>query len=214
MSVTEVFDNNKIHLIGLVANNPKFSHEVLTKEKIYEFDIECHRTSDYVDVLRCLIPEVFIGNVIKGKTIEIVGEIRTRNVASEDNSKNHLEIRVFVMDEPVICEDAKHSNKVYLKGFVCKEPVYRKTPLGREIADLLIAVNRPYKKSDYIPCIAWGRNALIAQNYDISTKIEIKGRLQSRVYHKRTKDDVCEARVAYEVSASSIMKFEVKMDEE
>ena len=200
----EAFDNNKIHLTGVVANDPKFSHEV-PNEKIYEFEIKCKRASEYVDTLKCLIPEVFISNVKEGKTIKLEGEIRTRNI--EEDNKSKLKISVFVINEPTISEDEKHSNLVSIKGVLCKDTIFRETPLGREIADLLLAVNRPYGKADYIPCVIWGRNAIMAKQYKVGTKVELSGRLQSREYNKMI-DDKCEKKVAYEMSASIIKVVE------
>lgn len=213
MSKTEVFDINKIVLVGTVVDEPKFSHEVPNKEKIYEFEVECKRESGYVDILKCLIPEVFIANITKGKTIKLEGEIRTRNAVIKNQAKTYLEIRIFVKEEPVVCDGEEHSNTVFLKGTTCKKVVFRETPLGRKIADLLVAVNRPFGKSDYLPCIVWGRNAIMAKCYEVGTKIEIKGRFQSREYQKKIEDDVFETRLAYEVSVSSILQLEEINDE-
>ena len=141
------------------------------------------------------------------------GEIRTRNAVIKNQAKTYLEIRIFVKEEPVVCDGEEHSNTVFLKGTTCKKVVFRETPLGRKIADLLVAINRPFGKSDYLPCIVWGRNAIMAKCYEVGTKIEIKGRFQSREYQKKIEDDVFETRLAYEVSVSSISQLEEINDE-
>jgi hypothetical protein len=196
--VDGINENNQIHLVGSVKENPVFSHETLNGEKIYEFELECSRMSGCIDVLKCLIPEVFIKNVIKDKTLSFIGEIRTRNVGK------HLEVRVFIIKEPVNADGVKHCNEVTLKCFICKEPLYRKTALGREISDALVAVNRPYSKSDYIPIICWGRNAMAISYYPVGTKLELKGRFQSREYKKKISENEYEDKIAYELSVSTL----------
>ena len=190
---------NKIRLDGKVTTEPEFSHEC-KGEKFYKLFLESGRKSEVVDTLPCLVPEVFLKDVEVGEFVGINGEIRTRNNHSEGKSK--LEIYVFVLG--VDNYEGQDSNSVWLEGYVCKDPLYRETPLGREIADLTIASNRPYGKSDYIPCIVWGRNALIASDIPVGAKVIIYGRLQSREYVKMLDDETREIKVAYELSASSL----------
>ena len=190
---------NKIRLDGKVTTEPEFSHEC-KGEKFYKLFLESGRKSEVVDTLPCLVPEVFLKDVEVGECVGINGEIRTRNNHSDGKSK--LEIYVFVLG--VDNYEGQDSNYVELEGYVCKDPLYRETPLGREIADLTIASNRPYGKSDYIPCIVWGRNALIASDIPVGAKVIIYGRLQSREYVKMLDDETREIKVAYELSASSL----------
>ena len=190
---------NKIRLDGKVTTEPEFSHEC-KGEKFYKLFLESGRKSEVVDTLPCLVPEVFLKDVEVGEFVGINGEIRTRNNHSEGKSK--LEIYVFVLG--VDNYEGQDSNSVWLEGYVCKDPLYRETPLGREIADLTIASNRPYGKSDYIHCIVWGRNALIASDIPVGAKVIIYGRLQSREYVKMLDDETREIKVAYELSASSL----------
>ena len=201
---------NKIRLDGKVATEPEFSHEC-KGEKFYKLFLEVQRKSEVVDTLPCLVPEVFLKDVEVGECVGINGEIRTRNNHSEGKSK--LEIYVFVLG--VDDYEGHDINYVELEGYVCKVPTYRETPLGREIADLTIASNRPYGKSDYIPCIVWGRNALIASDIPVGEKVVLSGRLQSREYVKMLDDETRETRVAYELSARSleILDESEEMDE-
>ena len=127
-----------------------------------------------------------------------------------EEKKNRLVLSVFARELEFIEEESDElkSNQIYLDGYICKEPIYRKTPLGREIADLLIAVNRSYGKSDYIPCICWGRNARFASGFEVGSHVEIWGRIQSREYVKKINENETEKRIAYEVSVSKIERFE------
>ena len=194
---------NKIRLDGKVTTGPEFSHEC-KGEKFYKLFLEVGRKSEVVDTLPCLVPEVFLKDVEVGECVGINGEIRTRN--NHSDGKRKLEIYVFVLG--VDNYEGQDSNSVWLEGYVCKDPLYRETPLGRKIADLTIASNRPYGKSDYIPCIVGGRNALIASDIPVGEKVMLSGRLQSREYVKMLDDDTREIRVAYELSASSLEVLE------
>ncbi len=138
----------------------------------------------------------------------ITGQFRSYN--RHEGVKNRLVLSVFAREIEFVGSDTNHTknNQIFLDGYICKQPIYRKTPLGREIADLLVAVNRPYGKSDYIPCIAWGRNARYASNLDVGTRLRIWGRVQSREYTKKLSEEECEKRVAYEVSVSKITRVE------
>lgn len=190
---------NKIVLAGLVTEEPTFSHEV-HGEKFYRFCLSSSRQSGYCDVLMCTVPEIIKNGINEGNMVKVLGEIRTRNVHEDD--KSHLEVTVFVK-EVLLYE--KDENNVELDGFICKEPVYRETPFGRQITDLIVASNRERNyKSDYIPCIAWGRNAIRTSEFNVGTRVKVIGRLQSREYNKRLGDETYEARTAYELSASMI----------
>ena len=182
---------NKIVLAGLVTEEPTFSHEV-HGEKFYRFYLSSSRQSGNCDVLMCTVPEIIKNGISEGNMVKVFGEIRTRNVHEDD--KNHLEITVFVKEVLSYEED---ENNVELDGFICKEPTYRETPLGRQVSDLIIASNRERNyKSDYIPCIAWGRNAIRASIFDIGDNVEITGRLQSREYTKKYDDGTEEVKTA------------------
>ena len=190
---------NKIVLAGLVTEEPIFSHEV-HGEKFYRFFLSSSRQSGYCDVLMCTVPEIIKNGINEGNMIKVLGEIRTRNV--HENDKNHLEITVFVKEVLLYEED---ENNVELDGFICKEPVYRETPFGRQITDLIVASNRERNyKSDYIPCIAWGRNAIRTSEFNVGTRVKVLGRLQSREYKKKIDDETYEVRTAYELSAYMI----------
>ena len=189
---------NKIVLAGLVTEEPIFSHEV-HGEKFYRFRLLSSRQSGNCDILMCTVPEIIKNGINEGNMVKVLGEIRTRNVHEDD--KNHLEVTVFVKEVLPYEED---ENNVELYGFICKEPTYRVTPFGRQITDLMVASNREYFKSDYIPCIAWGRNAIRASEFNVGTRVKVLGRLQSREYKKKIDDETYEVRTAYELSAYMI----------
>ena len=194
---------NKIVLAGLVTEEPTFSHEV-HGEKFYRFSLSSSRMSGTNDILPCTVSEILKKDIEKGTEIKVLGEIRTRNV--HENDKNHLEITVFVKE---VLSYEKDENNVELDGFICKEPTYRETPLGRQVSDLIIASNRERNfKSDYIPCIAWGRNAIRTSEFNVGTRVKVLGRLQSREYNKRLGDETYEARTAYELSSSMVSVVE------
>lgn len=218
--VTNILENNHLVLIGKVCSEKTFSHEIYG-EKFYMFDLEVPRLSKAVDVIPITVSERLITNIdIEiGKELAIEGQFRSYN--SYENEKNRLILTVFakdiseVEDEELSEEEEKKkvSNEVVLIGYVCKKPIYRQTPFDREIADILLAVNRAYNKSDYIPCIAWGRNARFCQNIEVGTEVKILGRVQSRKYEKKFEDGTSETRVAYEVSISSMEIIDKKEDE-
>lgn len=201
----KVIENNKVSVIGEVVSEFTFSHEVFG-EGFYILDVAVNRLSDQADVIPLMISErlIDVHADYRGQTIEAIGQFRSYN--RHEATKNRLVLSVFVR-EVVFMEkftDYTKTNQIFLDGFVCKAPVYRKTPLGREIADLLVAVNRPYGKSDYIPCIAWGRNARYASGFEVGERLRIWGRVQSREYTKKVTDTECEKRTAYEVSVSKL----------
>lgn len=201
--------NNEIFISGEVVSGFEFSHETYG-EKFYTFKLAVARTSDNVDTIPIMMLErlVDVNMDCVGKTVSVRGSIRTFNKQGED--KRHLLISVFPL-EIEFMDGADATNEVFLDGFITKPPIYRKTPLGREITDMLIAVHRPYGKSDYIPCIAWGRNARWAEHLEVGARLKVKGRLQSREYLKRISDEATETRTALEVS---IYKMEVAEDEQ
>ena len=201
----KVIENNQVVVMGTIVSDFVYSHEIFG-EGFYMVDIEVERLSDSSDVIPIMISERLI-NVeedYKGYMIAVVGQFRSYN--RHEEKKNRLILSVFAREIEFIegIEESSKSNQIYLDGFICKEPIYRKTPLGREIADLLIAVNRPYGKSDYIPCICWGRNARFASNFTVGSRCAIWGRIQSREYMKKINEEEAVKRIAYEVSVSKL----------
>ena len=210
-SKENLLDNNKIYVSGRVVSNLKYSHEVYG-EGFYNFSLEVARLSNIFDVLPVTISErlMNVSTFLVGAQAQIWGQIRSYNSYVESERKNRLLLTVFVRDlqklNPGDPEDAdrKNPNDVFLNGYICKPPTHRLTPFGREITDLLVAVNRSYNKSDYIPCIAWGRNSRYASGLDVGENIKIWGRMQSRDYQKKYEDGSIEDRVAYEVSIAKL----------
>ena len=204
-------ENNKVLLLGKVVGVTGLSHEVYG-EKFYEFGLEVKRLSGSVDNIPIIFSErlLMLENLIEGKIVKLNGQFRSYN--NPEGEKSKLVLRVFA-SKITITDAAKEEDKnvIYLEGFVCKKPNYRKTPFGREISDLLIAVNRAYNKSDYIPCIAWGRNAKYCESFNVGDRIRVYGRVQSREYEKKLENGEVEKKVAYEISVS---KLEVVKEEE
>lgn len=199
-------NNNTIGIIGVISSEYVFSHEVFG-EGFYNIDIEVSRLSDNSDILPVTISERLMDkkDFTIGSLIYITGQIRSYNNYIESENRNRLVLTVFARDYKILDIDANENpNDVYLNGYVCKHPVYRTTPFGREIADLLLAVNRSYNKSDYIPCIAWGRNARFANKLVVGDNIKIWGRMQSRNYQKKLEDGEILEKTAYEVSVSKL----------
>ena len=199
---------NLIELRGRIAGEFSFSHEVYG-EGFYNFAIEAPRLSEISDSLPVTISERLIDSMdLKaGTLVDINGQVRSYNNYMQEANKNRLIITVFAREIAVLSEDNlinKNPNSVYLNGFICKKPVFRQTPFGREIADILLAVNRSYNKSDYVPCICWGRNAKFASSLEVSDNVKISGRLQSRIYQKKYEDGTVEDKTAYEISVSKI----------
>lgn len=203
-------NNNNITLIGVVEKEAEYSHEVFG-EGYYIFMIKCSRTSGNEDVLPVMISDRLtdIKEIKVGQAVAVLGQIRSFNKHT-DNMKSKLILTVFAREFEVLTQVSEefntniNTNIVVLDAYICKPPIYRCTPKGREIADILVAVNRPYGKSDYIPCIAWGRNARFAGGLEVGEHIQIQGRFQSREYTKKISDNEIETRVAYEVSVSKI----------
>ncbi len=201
----KVFDNNQVSIAGEVISEFEYSHDVFG-EGFYTIDVSVGRLSNSADVIPLMISErlMDVKKSYVGKYIEILGQFRSYN--RHEENRNRLVLSVFVR-EVKICDEGYESpkpNYIFLDGYVCKQPIYRKTPLGREIADILLAVNRPYGKSDYIPCICWGRNARFAENFTVGGHIQVFGRIQSREYQKKVGEEDFEKRVAYEVSVSKL----------
>jgi len=200
-------DTNIVNLCGELEDNLEFSHEIFG-EKFYNAKIKINRLSDSSDILPMTVSERLIQELDfeKNKHVNVIGQLRSYN--KNVGEKNKLILTVFVREIKPIDEENKDPNSIYLDGYICKRPTYRKTPLGREITDLLVAINRPYNKSDYIPSIVWGRNAKFARNLKVGDRIQMWGRIQSREYEKKIDEETIVKKVAYEVSVSKIKKVE------
>lgn len=205
----KVFDNNQVNIAGEVVSGFEFSHDVFG-EGFYILEVSVDRLSNSYDIIPLMISErlMDVKKDYKGQYIEVTGQFRSYN--RHEGNKNRLVLSVFVREVKIPEEEyiCSKPNSIFLDGYICKSPVYRKTPLGREIADILLAVNRPYGKSDYIPCICWGRNARFAEKFTVGGHIQVWGRIQSREYQKKVTDNEFEKRVAYEVSVSKLEYIE------
>ena len=201
----KIFENNQVSFVGTIVSDFQYSHEVYG-EGFYMVDVSVNRLSNFVDIIPVMVSEriVDVTKNYEGNLIYVLGQFRSYN--RHEEKKNRLVLSVFARELEFIEEESDElkSNQIYLDGYICKEPIYRKTPLGREIADLLIAVNRSYGKSDYIPCICWGRNARFASGFEVGGHTQIWGRIQSREYMKKIDEEESERRVAYEVSVSKL----------
>lgn len=195
--------NNKIYLEGKVSSSLEFSHEMYG-EGFYNFSVEVSRLSDAKDLLSVTVSERLICNMNlkEGDQIIVEGQLRSYNKFIDGS--NRLILTVFARNIEPCAEKSKNPNQIYLDGFICKKPVYRTTPFGREIADMLLAVNRAYNKSDYIPTIAWGRNSRFCENLNVGDNIKVWGRLQSREYEKKISENEVIKKIAYEVSISKM----------
>ena len=198
-------ENNKVSIIGKIVSGFTFSHEVFG-EGFYMVDVAVKRLSGQADIIPLMVSErlIDVHEDYIGCTIEALGQFRSYN--RHEGVRNRLMLSIFVREIHFMEEftDYTKTNQIFLDGYICKAPIYRKTPLGREIADILLAVNRPYGKSDYIPCISWGRNARYTSSLSVGTKVKIWGRIQSREYTKAISETECEERIAYEVSISKM----------
>mgnify|MGYP000562140983 FL=1 len=201
----KLFENNQVSMMGEIVSEFQFSHEVFG-EGFYMVELAVNRLSNYSDYIPLMISERLIDTEqdSTGQLIRVSGQFRSYN--RHEEKKNRLVLSVFVRELEFLDEidENEKTNQIFLDGYICKEPIYRKTPLGREIADVLLAVNRSYGKSDYIPCICWGRNARFASGFTVGSHIQIVGRVQSREYVKRIDEENVEHRVAYEVSVSKV----------
>lgn len=201
--VDNVISNNVVTIFGVVRDKPTYSHEMYGEE-FYNADLIVPRLSDVADILPITISErLIVGIDIKeGSKVIVEGQLRSYNKYMDGSNK--LILTIFARNIMLSDEEIKNPNQIFLDGYICKKPVYRTTPFGREITDMLIAVNRPYNKSDYIPSIAWGRNARYSEKLKVGDRIKIWGRIQSREYQKRISEDEIITRTAYEVSISKM----------
>ena len=201
----KMFENNQVSLVGEIISDFAYSHEVYG-EGFYMVEISVNRLSNFVDYIPVMVSErlIDVSCDYRGACVYITGQFRSFN--RHEERKNRLVLSVFARELEILEEVDEESvtNQIFLDGYICKEAVYRKTPLGREIADLLVAVNRSYGKSDYIPCICWGRNARFASTFEVGTHVQVWGRIQSREYVKKITETETEQRIAYEVSVSKI----------
>ena len=205
----KILENNQVSIVGEIISDFQYSHEVYG-EGFYMVEVAVSRLSNFSDYIPLVISERLIDTSQSyiGQKVYVTGQFRSYN--RHEELKNRLVLSVFVLEIEFIEEETEEmkSNQILLDGYICKDPIYRKTPLGREIADLLVAVNRSYGKSDYIPCICWGRNARFAARFEVGVHVQIWGRIQSREYVKRLNEDEVEKRTAYEVSVSKIEYME------
>ena len=202
----KILNNNQVVVAGEIVSDFRFSHEIFG-EGFYMVDMVVSRLSDAHDVIPLMVSDRLF-DVEKshiGEKVLAKGQFRSYN--KHEENKNRLILSVFVREIEVIeaVDDKENKpNQIYLDGYICKEPIYRMTPLGREIADILLAVNRAYGKSDYIPCICWGRNARFTAGFEVGGHVQVWGRIQSREYVKKLNEEMTEKRIAYEVSVSKL----------
>ena len=195
-------ENNKVYLQGEVKSEPKLNHTV-KGEEFYSFDLEVERLSGQTDIIPIIVNKKLcvMFDIRRGSNISVQGQFRSHNQIVD--GKRKLVLMVFAKEIGEF-DNEKNSNTIELEGYICKPAIYRTTPFAREICDVLVAVNRNYNKSDYIPCIAWGTNAQIVSNMQVATKLKIEGRVQSRIYNKSIGDNVV-TKTAYEVSISKLL---------
>lgn len=204
-------NNNLAEVCGVVDDELQFNHEIFG-ESFYTFTLKIPRLSGTSDKIKVMVSDRLLSDLplSVGDFVEISGQFRSYN--SYENGDNKLILTVFAKDINISDPElSKNPNSLFLNGYVCKEPVYRTTPFGREITDILLAVNRTYNKSDYIPVIAWGRNARYCKGFNVGDNVKVWGRIQSRDYQKRLSDDEVITKTAYEVSVN---KLELVDDEE
>lgn len=213
MMSNKVAKNNQVDLVGKVISDFTYSHE-LFGEGFYLVDIEVERLSGTPDIIPILVSErlIEVKNNSIGQLVLVKGQFRSYNRI--ENEKNRLVLTVFAKEIMYDINETTNPNAIFLDGYICKKPVYRTTPFGREITDILLAVNRAYNKSDYIPCICWGRNAKFAQNFEVGENVHIWGRIQSREYQKKVSEEEFVTKVAYEVSISKMEKARENIEEE
>lgn len=204
--------NNKIYLEGKVTSELEFSHEMYG-EGFYTFNLDVMRLSDSVDTLNITVSERLLSDMqlIIGSDVIVEGQLRSYNKFIDGSNK--LILTVFARNIEPCMERSKNPNEIFLDGYICKEPIYRTTPFGREIVDVLLAVNRAYNKSDYIPTIAWGRNSRFCQTLEVGDNIKVWGRLQSREYQKKVSENEVIKKIAYEVSISKMEKAQKEENE-
>ena len=206
--IEKILKNNQAVIAGEIISDFEFNHEVFG-EGFYFVKLKVSRLSHSSDIIPLLVSERLID--VKqshiGLFLEARGQFRSHN--KQESDKNRVVLFLFAKEiEMIDSAENRNPNEIFLDGYICKEPVYRTTPLGREIADVLLAVNRAYGKSDYIPCICWGRNARYAGNLTVGSRIQLRGRIQSREYQKRIGEGKVVDKIAYEVSASQMEYIE------
>ena len=206
--IEKILKNNQAVIAGEIISDFEFNHEVFG-EGLYFVKLKVSRLSHSSDIIPLLVSERLID--VKqshiGQFLEARGQFRSHN--KQESDKNRVVLFLFAKEiEMIDSAENRNPNEIFLDGYICKEPVYRTTPLGREIADVLLAVNRAYGKSDYIPCICWGRNARYAGNLTVGSRIQLRGRIQSREYQKRIGEGKVVDKIAYEVSASQMEYIE------
>lgn len=205
--MNRIIENNQVTISGEIASGFKFSHEIFG-ENFYIVNVKVQRLSGACDTIPVTVSDrlIDVSEDYTGKYVSVTGQFRSYNKQDKDSEKKRLILSVFAREFDLLGgeDDCYYDNYISLDGFICKEPIYRETPLGREVADLLLAVNRPYGKSDYIPCICWGRNAMFVSNLETGTHIKVEGRIQSREYRKKISETEFEIRTAYEVSVNKI----------
>ena len=206
--IEKILKNNQAVIAGEIISDFEFNHEVFG-EGFYFVKLKVSRLSHSSDIIPLLVSERLID--VKqshiGQFVEARGQFRSHN--KQESDKNRVVLFLFAKEiEMIDSAENRNPNEIFLDGYICKEPVYRTTPLGREIADVLLAVNRAYGKSDYIPCICWGRNARYAGNLTVGSRIQLRGRIQSREYQKRIGEGKVVDKIAYEVSASQMEYIE------
>ena len=210
----KMIENNQVTIMGEVVSRFQFSHEVFG-EGFYTLEVLVKRLSNSCDRIPLMISErlIDVTQDYTGEYIVVQGQFRSYN--RHEEQKNRLILSVFAREISFAEEepDGSRTNNIFLDGYICKEPIYRKTPLGREIADLLLAVNRPYGKSDYIPCICWGRNARYAAGFQVGEHVQVLGRIQSREYVKKLSETETEKRTAYEVSVSKLECMDLEVED-
>lgn len=209
-------ENNKVTLSGEIISNFKFSHEVYG-EKFYVAQISSERLSETKDIIPIMVSErlIDVGEDWIRRPVSVSGQFRSHN--KYEGEKTRLILSVLTRELEDVTEEKEafefsDYNEIFLDGYICKQPMHRKTTLGREVADILLAVNRPYGKSDYIPCIAWGRNAKFASGLEVGKRLQIDGRIQSREYQKKISDNETEIRTAYEISISKMEEIKERED--
>ncbi len=196
------FDNNRVYLCGKIASKPQFSHEVYG-EGFFDVDVDVERLSSQFDRIPITISERLMSTTKFeiGNIVALYGQFRSYNKLVDGKSKLLLTVFVRELVAPI---ENQNSNIIELMGYLCKPPIYRTTPFKREICDCLIAVNRAYNKSDYLPCIMWGRNARFVSGLNVGERLYLTGRIQSRIYQKKVDDSLLVDKVAYEVSVSKL----------
>lgn len=203
-------DNNKLAVQGYLMNDLSYDHTILS-EDFYSSTIAIPRYSDTEDIIPIIVSERLVNTseLVKGTWVRIDGQFRSHNLKVEDSDKSVYKLSIFAQNVSIIDTDDEHIgyNEIVLNGYICKLPRYRTTPSGREITDLYIAINRAKRKSDYLPCISWGRNAKYSETLSVGTHVYITGRVQSREYYKKLDEDNTVLKMCYEVSINTISEI-------